>query len=181
MAKLLTLEGGEHMTSKRMLTASIIAAFGLAIMTSSAVFAQSETGDKGMNSIVQQIAHKFNLKESDVQAVFDEEHKVRTAEMHEKFETNLTNLVSKGSITEEQKQKILAKKKELSANKPKNLTKFKNMTPNQRKTEMEKQKTELEAWAKDNGIDLSKIPFFIKINGHGGHGGRKMFQVGTEK
>lgn len=71
------------MRSKKLLTAGIIAAFGLAIMTSTSVFAQSEAGGRGVNTIVQKIAQKFDLKESDVQAVFDEEHKVRMAVMNQ--------------------------------------------------------------------------------------------------
>lgn len=137
-------------------------------MTSTAVFAQNEAGDKGVNTIVQKIAQKFNLSEADVQAVFDEEHKTRMAEMNKVFESNLSKKVSDGTLTEDQKQKIIAKKKELEEARISNFEKFKDMTPNERKAAMEKQKSELESWAKENGIDLSKTMFFMKFKGHRG-------------
>lgn len=153
------------MKKKTIITAGVIAAFGLAILTSSAVYAQGN--NQGMTTIVQRIAKKFNLNESDVQAVFDAERDERMAEMNKKFEDRLSSLVSSGKLTEDQKQKVLAKKKELEASRKSDFENFKNMTDEERKAEIDKRRTELESWAKENGIDLKNTLFFMGMKGHG--------------
>ncbi len=153
-----------------LVTAGIIAAFGLAVMTSSTVFAQSETGDKGFDTIVQKIAQKFNLKESDVKAVFDEERQTRMAEMEAKYSERLNELVSDGKITEAQKNLIIEKHKELASTRQSNMDSMKNLTDEERKAAMEKNRSNLESWAKSNGID---IEYLMPMGGHGvGHGPR---------
>ncbi len=139
------------MKSKRILTAGIIAAFGLAIMTSTAVYAQSGQKDEAMHSIVQKIAQRFNLKESEVQAVFDAERENRKIEMNKMFETRLTTLVSEGEITDIQKQLILKKHQEMMGNK---------------ESKIKINRAELEIWAKDNGIDLQYLMPFGRGEGH---------------
>lgn len=60
--------------------------------------------------------------------------------MQKNLEANLAQLVKDGKITEDQKNKILNKTKELQ-------------------TQHEAKKTELEKWAKDNNIDLQYFRF----------------------
>lgn len=117
-------------------------------------------------SIVQKLVSKFNLNESEVKAVFDEDRTERKTQMEKNFEEQLTQLVKDGKITEAQKQLILAKHKELSSQRQSEMEAMKNLTPDERKAKMKTQRTELEKWAKDNGIDARYLMRF----GHRGMG-----------
>lgn len=117
-------------------------------------------------SIIQKLAQRFNLQEADVKAVFDEEHQARQAQMNTAFEQRLTQAVTDGKITEVQKTAILSKFSEMKAAKL-NPGQFKNQTPEQRKQVMEQKKSELETWAKENGLTLETLQSLI---GHGGKG-----------
>lgn len=125
-----------------------LAIIATTIATSSIVSAQDATGS---NSIVAAIAAKFNLNQSDVQAVFDEEHNKREAEMQKQVETKLTQAVTDGKITEAQKQAIIAKMTEMKSNRPDKAA-FQSMTEDQRKAQMEARKAEMDAWLSQNGL-----------------------------
>ncbi|MEK9143674.1 MAG: hypothetical protein AAB481_03535 [Patescibacteria group bacterium] len=60
---------------------------------------------------------KFGLSESDIQSVFDEARNERQTRMQTRFDDKLSQAVKDGKLTEVQKQAILAKQKELQANK----------------------------------------------------------------
>ncbi len=105
----------------------------------------SSNGRNSMQSIVQKIADRFGLKKEDVQAVFDQERQDRQAEKEARYMSYLDQLVKDGKITEEQKQLIIQKHKEIEANR---IT--------ERKT--------LEDWASKNGIDIRYL-----MGGFGGH------------
>lgn len=122
------------------------------------------TQDK-YSSIVQKLAVKFGLKESDVQSVFDDVKKVRQNQIQTKLEDKLTQAVKDGKITKAQKQAIIAKHKELQEKRKAQPGNWKNMTPEERRNAMQTQKQELENWAKQNNIDLK---YFF-----GGHMGPK--------
>ncbi len=117
------------------------------------------------SSLVSRIAQKFGLKESDVQSVFDEYRDERHKEMEARFEDKLTQDVTDGKITESQKQAILSKMKELQEKKQSNIDAWKDMTPEQRRDAMKKERDELKKWADDQGIDLSLIHFGMKVHG----------------
>jgi hypothetical protein len=104
-------------------------------------------------TLVQRLAQKLGLQQSQVQSVFDDVHGEMQTEMQKKLEERLTQAVKNGNITEAQKKLILAKHKELQLEREKNWEAWKNLTPEQRKAQMEKAKTELETWAKNNNID----------------------------
>ncbi len=92
----------------------------------------------GSQNIVDKIATKFNLKKADVQAVFDAEHAEKETAHQAEQSAHLQTLVDKGTITADQKTKIEAKQKEMQS---------------ARQTE----RTELEKWATDNGIDMQYL------------------------
>lgn len=128
------------------------------------VSAQDATGKS--SSIIQKLAQRFNLQEADVKAVFDEEHQARPAQMKAALEQRLAQAVADGKITEAQKTAILSKFSEMKATKP-NIGQFKDQTPEQRKQAMEQKKSELETWAKENGLTLETLQSLI---GYGGKG-----------
>lgn len=147
------------------LAAAII---GSVLASSNMVFAQNTAGS---NSLVAAIAAKFNLNQSDVQAVFDEQREKHQAEMQIKIEEKLTKAVAEGKITEAQKQAILAKHQEMQNNRP-DVDEMRNMTAEQRNAKMEERKSEMNTWLSANG--LSQDTFRELMGGPQGKGGRGM-------
>jgi hypothetical protein len=105
-------------------------------------------------TFIQKMVQKFGLKESEVQAVFDEARKEHISQIKARFEEKLNTAVKNGELTEEKKQIILGKQQELEKDRSANLEKLKNMTQDERRQALEKQKSDLEQWAKQNSIDL---------------------------
>jgi hypothetical protein len=137
-----------------------------AVLISTVSVSAQETN--GQATLVQKIAQKFGLQESEVQTVFDEHREEHHAQMQAHFEERLTQAVNDGKITEAQKQAIIAKHKKLQEAFTSERETMKNMTPEERKATMEKRHDALKAWAEEQGIDLSLFP--MVMNGHGGHG-----------
>lgn len=140
-------------TIKKLLFLSAIVAtvVGAYVVTTNGVMAQDSTSSH--DTLIQKIATKFGLNADDVQEVFDEHRKDMQSQMIVKNEERLTKLVSDGKITEAQKQIILKKQTELQSQRGSNKNSLKDKTPEERKTLMEQHKTEMNAWAKENGID----------------------------
>jgi hypothetical protein len=132
--------------NKIVIAALVLSVVGAGVLGVNSVSAQST----GTTSLVQKIAQKFNLNQSDVQAVFDQDHQDRHAQMAANYETQLSQYVTDGKITEAQKQLVLAKHKEMETN---------------RETEMQI----MQNWAKENNIDLQYLM------PHGGKGMHKKF------
>lgn len=158
------------MKHKILIPLAVFVVLGGIAFGSSRIYAESY--DSSEVTIIQKIAQRFGVSESDVQAVFDEMHKERQEHMQVQMADRLTKLVTEGTITEQQKQLLLAKQEELQTSRIVNREAMKSMTPEQRKEEMNKQKQELEAWAAEHGIDLSLFPFMGHMKGK--HMGEKM-------
>lgn len=167
---------------KSVLFAGAVGVIGLSTVGATAL--ASSTG-KG-NSLVDKIAKQFNLKTEDVQKVFDQDKVDHRAKMEQKYENRLTQAVKDGKLTEDQKTKILAKHKELTArleaqreaNKDKR-DEFASMTDTERqkaievrKAAMDKLKSEISAWEKDNNIPSGYLMLGgMRQGGPGGHHG----------
>ncbi|MBI3342937.1 hypothetical protein HY032_02175 [Candidatus Gottesmanbacteria bacterium] len=137
--------------------AVVTVGLGLVVVSALASKAYAESATKPFQTIIQKLATKFGLKEADVQSVFDQARSERQAQLQTKLDDKLSQAVKDGKITEVQKQAIMAKRKELQAKKLESREAWKSMTADQRRAAMAQQKTELEAWAKANGIDLSYL------------------------
>ncbi len=126
----------------------------VALVLTAAVLIKSNSalaqGSTTQSTLVQRIAEKFSLKPEDVQAVFDQFRQERHAQRQSSFEAKLSQLVTDGKITEGQKQLILAKKKELQADR----ANWQNLSAEERKAKMQAQHQELKDWAKQNGVNL---------------------------
>ena len=127
---------------------------GTAIFGVSLVHAQTDNNNR-FSGLVAAIAKKFNLDQTQVQAVVTDYQNTERTQMEQKrqqMETDkLTKLVTDGKITETQKQAIIT---EMAALKAKyNPSNFKDLTADQRKTQMQTEKDEITAWAKANNID----------------------------
>lgn len=132
--------------------------------------AAADTNAQG--NLVEKIASKFNISKDDVQKVFDEERAAHQAEREEKVSERLQKLVDDGTITANQKTAIEAKLKELKAEHEANRGAKQDLSEDEREAKMEEKRSALEAWAKEQGLDLSKLKgIFGGPGGHGGHGG----------
>lgn len=144
----------------------------LAVLAGGLLTVTNASADDSVNpheAIIQKIADKFGLNKDEVQKVFDEERTVRQAEMQVKLEERLAQAVAEGKITDAQKTLILNKHKELQEERS-NRQNWQNLTREQRKTQMESKKAELETWANQNGIDMEYFHSKIGMKGHGGFG-----------
>ncbi len=150
---------------KHLMVAAAAGTVGLASL--GAVVSAQTTGTTAQSSLIDKIAQKFNLKKEDVKAVFDQDHAERETTMQKQVEDELTQAVKDKKITEDQKQKLLAKRKELQAQREADRESFKDKTEAERHTAMEQKRTELEQWAKDNGISSEYLRY---VAGHGPHG-----------
>lgn len=143
------------MKNKLLLPVLALALVGLAVLGVSQVQAQSQQSK--YSSSIQKLVERFGLKESEVQAVFDEARQERQQQIQAGFEEHLNQVVKDGKITESQKQAILTKYKEVAEKRLQNKENWQNMTPEQRRQAMREQKQELESWTNQNGIDLKYL------------------------
>jgi hypothetical protein len=145
-----------------------VAFISTSMVGTSSVFArESDVQNDPMHTLVQKLAQKFKVDESEIQTVFDQVHEQKRSEMQKKFEDRLSQLVTEGKITEAQKQLLLSKQKELQQMR----TTMLDMTPEERKVQKQQLQTELKEWAEQNDIDLHYLmPFgWHKGGGFGKH------------
>ena len=148
---------------RKLMLAGAVATVGIsALGVGAASAAQNNTGN---DNLVSKIASKFNLNKDDVQKVFDEQHAANQAEHKQKLEDRLGQAVKDGKLTEDQKSKLLAKFDEEKSFRDS----LKDKTQDERKAAMKQHRTDMEAWAKANGIDMK---FLRPHGGPHGPGGR---------
>ncbi len=122
------------------------------------------------DGLIQKLVERFNLNQDEVEEVFTEVREERHQQMQSRFEERLNQLVSDGKLTEEQKQAVLAKKAELQENRPE----FSTMSKEERETQRQAHQEEMEAWAKENGLDLNLVLGWGNGPKRGGFGPGKM-------
>ncbi len=147
----------------------------LALASMGAVYAASPNSQakNPMSNIVTAIAEKFNLNVSDVQQVFDDNRATmqaeRQTEMQQNFTDQLNQAITDGKLTQEQADKITAKKAELQSEKQN----LQNGKPEENRETAKAHMDELKQWAEDNNIPLE----YFQLGGFGGikmgHGARQ--------
>lgn len=139
---------------KRIILPTILLAGALAVGTIglSSVSAQDSSS---YPPIVQKLAERFGLSQTDVQEVFDEARADHHAQMLTNFEDRLDQAVSDGKITEDQKQLILDKHEEIQAK----MDELQSLDPEAKREQMQAYHEELQNWAEDNNIDLPLFGF----------------------
>lgn len=162
--------------NKKLFLSALVVTLGVAGASSLTQVQAQELSD-GSNPLIQKLVQKFNLNEAEVKAVFEEAHAERETKMKEAMEAKLSQAVTNGTITEDQKQKIIAKQEELRKQRDARKEEMKNKTPQERKALMEAEKAELETWARENGIEDMNIFFVIKPVRHGGQMGQALEKV----
>jgi hypothetical protein len=140
--------------------AIVFAMLGVGILNLQAVYAQSDTT---YPTIVERLAEKFNLNKDEVQEVFLEMRDEHKANMMARWSEKLDSAIAAGDITESQKEAILDKHEEMEAK----LESLKDLSPEDRHTQMQAVHEELRNWAEEQGI---KVPFFM-FKVHGPHDG----------
>lgn len=150
-------------------TASVAAASFIGLGAASAA-TTSSTSNNPMSSLVVAISERFDLKTSDVQAVFDEQRTAMEAERDAEVKTELTLLVKDGKLTQAQSDAITTKRDQLEKERYANRTGDQPSTKTnaERITEMETRKTELDTWLKDQGVDTQYA--YLVMGGGRGHG-----------
>jgi hypothetical protein len=157
--------------TKSLIAASIVGLVGTGGLATASI-AGAESGSSStdpMSSLVDKIASTFNLDKSKVQAVFDADRSARQVEREKQVSDRLQALVDDGTITAAQKTAIESKLAELKKERQADHGAWKDLTEEQRKAKMEEKRTELENWAKEQGLDLSKLKGIF--GGPGGRGG----------
>lgn len=127
---------------------------GAGLMGGSYVFAQ---GTADQPTLVSMIAGKFNLKTSDVQAVFDEYHSQRQTQREADYEQYLSELVSNGKITSAKKMLLLDKHNQIIADRKAEWQKLKGMTLQERVAQRQTERKNLQSWARQNNIPLQYL------------------------
>ncbi len=103
-------------------------------------------------TLISRIAEKFNLKESDVEAVFEAVRDEKHEEMKAEREKRLSQAVSDGIITEAQKVAILSK---MNAN----------------VAERKGNREEMQNFFKEQGIDQTKLRDYLRPEAKGNNRG----------
>lgn len=146
--------------TKTLIVGTIAGTLGAGALATGAV-ASAESGASTrtdpMNGLVDKIASTFKLEKAKVQEVFDARRSEMETKRQQEVDDKLTTLVNEGTITSAQKSAIEEKLAEMKKERESNKNTFKNMTTDERKAAMDKKKAELEAWAKEQGLDLTKL------------------------
>lgn len=143
----------------------LIAAAAIGSLAITATVAMAATTTSTGNTLADKIATKFNVNKDDVQKVIDEDRSAHAQEHEQRYEQMLNSAVTAGKLTTEQKDKILAKHKELLAQMQNDRDNFKNMSEADRHTAMQKKHDELTQWEKDNNVPTG----YLMGAGRGGH------------
>lgn len=141
-----------------MKTKIIVPVIGV-IVLGGVLFASSKAGANsfgfgGDGTLAARFAEKLGKSEDEVQAVFDELRAEHQTEMQAKHEERLNELVSNGTISEEQKQLLIEKHAEMQQQRQEERQAFKELTPKERREAMQARREEMRAWAEENGIDV---------------------------
>lgn len=132
--------------NKRIAIGAAALAITGAAATATALAATSTSTNSTYPPIVQKIADKFHLSPADVNDVFQQQKQMNKEEKKQRLNDYLEQKVKDGTITEDQKNKVVAKLDELHQQ-------LKNEDKDQRHQDLQTLKTQFEQWAKDNGIN----------------------------
>lgn len=81
----------------------------------------------------------------------------RKVDREARCEESLAKAVSDGKLTEEQKTLLLEKRDAIRTQRKNDVEEWKSLTRSQWQEKMRARRTELEQWAKDNGIDAKYL------------------------
>lgn len=123
-----------------------------------------------MSSLIDKIASTFNLDRNKVEKVFNDQHAEHKENHLIMIKQRLQKLVDEGTITGAQKTAIEVKLVDLKQQHETDKASYKNLNPEQRKEKMKQKRADLENWAKEQGLDLSKLSGIFSGHGLQGRG-----------
>jgi hypothetical protein len=135
-------------------TLGLILISGLAFGSSKAYAAENTNP---FSTIIEKLAAKFELKQEDVKQVFDDVRNEKQAANEKKYENYLSQAIKDKKITDAQKKLLIAKHQELQKSRAEKPANWQNLSAEERKTAMQKEKDDLNAWAKANNIDIKYL------------------------
>jgi len=157
------------MIYKKILPAIVLVALGTSLLAVTPAHAATNSTGAGnfFSGLVQYIAKTFGLDQTKVQTAVNTYNQQQKQNGQQNQKTKLDKLVSAKTITQSQEDAIIA---ELAVLKSKyNPSNFKSMTAAQRKQQFQNEQTDINNWAKAQGID----PKYL-MPGFGGGGFRGM-------
>ena len=125
----------------------------------STVSADTSVKTNPMTNLVNVIAEKFNLNPSDVQQVFTDQKAQMQVKMQQKETDKLNQAVTAGKLTQDQANKITAKKAELESEQSTLKTSLQGKTKTEIQAAMKGQMDSLKQWATDNNIPMQYLMF----------------------
>lgn len=157
-----------HMKPVNLLTSLAVTA---ALITTAGVgisYAAESTTENAnpMGSLVTAIATKFNLEETEVQAVFNEQRNQMQGQREQVFVDRIAQAVTDGDLTQEQADQLQDKRTAIESLRE-GLT---DATDEDRRAAMKDAMDDLRQWAIDNNIPREYVP----MGGHGKPGMRAM-------
>ena len=128
--------------------------------------ASTTTGTSWRDTFAQSLATKFNLNKDDVSKFLDEQKTARETEM----KTKVADALKTAGFTDAQITALQAKQDERRTAHEAWETAHPNATQAEEKAQRDSEKTTFKAWAKDQGIDLTKVHDTLQSAGLGrGH------------
>jgi hypothetical protein len=153
--------------SKKLIVPAV--ALGAVVSFVGADVVSAEETDQGPERMIERLAERFGLNQDEVKSFFESEREASQAKRQAALEERLSEAVSEGRLSEEQKQLILDKREELRAEREANRESYRDMDRDERREERKSRRDALQAWAEENGIDMR---YLVGRHGKGGpHGG----------
>ncbi len=141
---------------------------GLSVYGADAALAQGQGWSH--DSFIQKLSERFGIEESEIEAVMDEVREEHQTQSQEWFAARLSEAVTNGEITEDQRQLIIQKHEEIRNRWQKELASAEDLTLEERKQASQDKKQELAQWAEENGVEVT---YFGQGQGHSSSMGRQ--------
>ncbi len=135
-----------NISKKLAISAAALTITGAAATATAVAATSPSTNNSSYPPIVQKIADTFHLNPSDVNNVFQQQKQMNQDQRKQKLNDYLEQKVKDGTITEDQKNKIETKLDELHQQ-------LKSENKDQRHQDRQDLRSQLEQWAKNNGIN----------------------------
>lgn len=148
------------MTSKKIILPALALAGLLAVGSLSATTAQAMENERGL-PLIQRIAERFGLNESEVEEVFSQYRVEHHLAMQSRFEEHLALMVEEGKLTQAQADAIIQKHEEMRADHEALVT----ASPEEKREYRASQRAEMEAWAAEEGIELPQLRAMGRLDG----------------
>jgi len=129
--------------------------------------------EAGQDSLVQRLVERFNLDETEVREFFTEHREERQEQRHQRAQERLDEAVENGTLTTDQRDALEEKHQEMQDLREANKDEWRELSADEKHELREQHHEQMEAWAEENGIELSLFKFGQK---GGQPGGRHLSQ-----